>query len=353
VGRPRPGSLQALARRVRDNEAIWGLLRRIERRMIGAPGLAQVVEAVAAGIPAAFPAVARAFIAWHDPDHHARRLCQAGGGPAAAFVPLDRPPADASPCLGDCPPAPLAACFGPGAPPRDRVALVPLVLRDRPRGWLAQVSRRPGHFHRGQDTALLEHFAAVAALCVDAALDRERLRADGLTDPLTGVPNRRFFEQRLAEEVGRLRRGTPAALALVDVDHFKQVNDRHGHPTGDAVLRRVAADLGGGLRDSDLLARWGGEEFAVLLPATGPGQAREIGERLRRRVAASGETPAVTVSIGLAPGVAGEGAAAWLERADRALYAAKAAGRDRVMTGDEPDLSPGDAAGGSPPPGSG
>lgn len=327
----RPGTpVEALARRVRDNEAIWNELREIEKRMIGAASLAEVVGAVGRGIPAAFPGVERAVLAWLDPEHHARRLWQHGGGSPRDFIPLDRLPAEPVACLGDCEAALLAGVF-PDRPPEPAcAALVPLVLRGRPRGWLGQLARRPGHFHPGQDTTLLEHFAAVAALCVEAALNRERLRRDGLTDPLTGIPNRRFFEERLAEEVRRLRRRPgAAALLLVDVDRFKNVNDRHGHQAGDRVLQAVARALAAGLRESDVLARWGGEEFVILLPDTPLGAAGEIAERLRRRVMGAGCRPAVTVSIGLAAAAGDPGI--WLERADRALYGAKAAGRNRVV----------------------
>ncbi|MBI4184049.1 MAG: diguanylate cyclase [Proteobacteria bacterium] len=173
----------------------------------------------------------------------------------------------------------------------------------------------------------------------EIAQDREVLEGLALRDPLTGLLNRRGFEARLAEEVGRCRRyGRPLSLAMLDLDHFKKVNDTYGHPVGDEVLAAVAARLTAGMRGNDIAARYGGEEFIVLLPETTAEAALTVAERLRRRLAetpvatAAGRALPVTVSIGVAafPGV-GEGAEALIAAADRALYAAKEAGRNRVV----------------------
>ena len=167
------------------------------------------------------------------------------------------------------------------------------------------------------------------------------------TDALTGLANRRLFDQRLAEELARARRrGTPLALAIADVDHFKRYNDLHGHPAGDACLKQVAAVLRDtARRPSDLVARLGGEEFALLLPQDDAAAAAALAERclaaLDRAALPHGDSPVapqVTVSIGvadlaalaLAPPPAEGDASALLRAADRALYAAKQAGRHRV-----------------------
>src|SRR5690606_13160818 len=122
----------------------------------------------------------------------------------------------------------------------------------------------------------------------------------------TGVHNRRYFEQRLREEIDRaLRKGSPLSCLLVDLDHFKAVNDRHGHLIGDVVLREVAEQIKDQLRLSDAMARYGGEEFAILLVQTDAGAARAIAERIRSRIAAqSFKLPGasrldVTISIGV------------------------------------------------------
>ena len=156
-------------------------------------------------------------------------------------------------------------------------------------------------------------------------------------DALTGLPNRRAFEEALAREVARARRvRAPLGLVALDVDHFKRVNDTHGHAAGDAVLREVAARIAAAARAGDLVARIGGEEFAALLGGADLSAAAEAAERIRARVreapvaVAAGLALAVTVSAGVAALEPGEDGAALLARADARLYEAKRAGRDRV-----------------------
>jgi diguanylate cyclase (GGDEF)-like protein len=159
-------------------------------------------------------------------------------------------------------------------------------------------------------------------------------------DALTGLLNRKTFDEhllRLSSSCSKHPdRPTQPWLAVIDIDHFKQVNDRHGHLVGDQVLVEVAATLRGQLREYDLVGRFGGEEFVVLLPHTDPGEARQVAERLRRRVGRM-SVPVeegmvrVTVSTGVAfGGVHGDDLLTLLAAADLALYQAKALGRDRV-----------------------
>jgi diguanylate cyclase (GGDEF)-like protein len=159
-----------------------------------------------------------------------------------------------------------------------------------------------------------------------------RLTAQAHTDQLTGVANRRGLLRSIERIHERATRGDSGYVVLmVDIDHFKAINDRHGHEGGDRVLQRVAQALQRGLREGDLVARWGGEEFCVLLPRIAPADAQALAERLAQQIAADGD-PRVTVSIGLAAaGVAGESAAAVIRRADDALYGAKTAGRNQVV----------------------
>lgn len=156
-------------------------------------------------------------------------------------------------------------------------------------------------------------------------------------DPLTGLANRAAFDEALAREWGRGgRRPAPLALLLFDVDHFKRVNDGHGHAAGDAVLRDLAALLGGQLRPDALLARVGGEELAVVLPDAGLAEARALGERCRAAVEGhafgfEGRSLPVTVSAGAAAREAADGGpAALLARADARLYEAKRGGRNQL-----------------------
>ena len=157
------------------------------------------------------------------------------------------------------------------------------------------------------------------------------------TDALTGVWNRRHFEQVVVTELARAQRyQEPLALLLIDVDHFKAINDHHGHQVGDQVLVELTRRIQAQLRAADVLARWGGEEFVALLPQTPAEPARSLAERLRRLVAAKPFPAAgkVTASFGLAQLRPRESLDAWLKRVDDALYAAKAAGRDCVRGDD-------------------
>ncbi|MCE7031572.1 GGDEF domain-containing protein [Lysobacter sp. GX 14042] len=152
-------------------------------------------------------------------------------------------------------------------------------------------------------------------------------------DPLTGVYNRRRLFERLEEEVERSRRGhSPLSVCMLDVDHFKEVNDRHGHQAGDQVLRQVATTIAASLRSIDSLGRYGGEEFVLVLPQTPRDGARKKAERVRGAIdlsCACGR--ALTVSIGVAGYRPGDSVDTLLARADAALYRAKAKGRNRVV----------------------
>lgn len=169
------------------------------------------------------------------------------------------------------------------------------------------------------------------------------------TDPLTGAHNRRYFDDVLAKEVERSQRThTPLALAMVDIDHFKRVNDTLGHVAGDECLRLVAAALRRTVgRATDLVARFGGEEFALVLPGTAAEQALEVAERVRSAIEAlvfehGGQRTLVTVSLGVVAKVTqpGQSVESFIAEADAALYAAKAAGRNRVvLAGVAPGLS--------------
>jgi two-component system cell cycle response regulator len=156
-------------------------------------------------------------------------------------------------------------------------------------------------------------------------------------DGLTRVHNRRSLDEFLRREVARSQRhGNPLCFALLDIDHFKVVNDTHGHQAGDDVLRGIAARIGPTVRAEHLFARYGGEEFALVLPESTPGGAWIFCERVRRSVSGTPFSTvvgavAITLSIGLAE-FEGDGAEALVARADEALYEAKSGGRDRVVT---------------------
>jgi diguanylate cyclase (GGDEF)-like protein len=168
------------------------------------------------------------------------------------------------------------------------------------------------------------------------------LEAQAIEDSLTGVLSRRGFGKAAEAVVARsLRRSEPVGVLVIDLDHFKAVNDTHGHAAGDAVLREATKAWRGVLRESDLLGRLGGEEFAVLLPLTELRQPRDVAERIRdvtsRLTLPGAAAIQVTTSVGVAAVRAQESLAQALERADLALYQAKRAGRNRVSTAPEPD----------------
>lgn len=161
------------------------------------------------------------------------------------------------------------------------------------------------------------------------------------TDGLTGLYNRRYWQLRAAEEFERARRqGHPASLIMLDLDHFKKINDQYGHTVGDDVLETLSYLLQINLRSIDILGRYGGEEFAVVLPETNAKRAYDIAERVRQAVAkdrfGEQQTLECTVSLGLAEiSPAMKDFEAWLNAADKALYDAKAAGRNRVCVHEE------------------
>ncbi len=161
-------------------------------------------------------------------------------------------------------------------------------------------------------------------------------------DPLTRAFNRRKLADILAGETSRAKRyGTPLAVILLDIDHFKRVNDTYGHDAGDAVLVEMARLVMGLLRESDRLARWGGEEFLVVVPGVGIEGGMDLAGRLRGAVAGNAfpGVPGVTASFGVAEYRPGEAVESLVKRADAALYRAKAGGRDRVEAETPPDAA--------------
>ncbi len=234
----------------------------------------------------------------------------------------------------------------PHPPPGLRsVALAPLVRNGRLIGSLNLGSTDPSRFTPALGTDFIEHMASIIAICLENVISNEMLKYIGLTDAVTGVCNRRYIDRRLVEEIARARRQDyRISCMVIDIDHFKQVNYSVGQPGGDAVLREVAARIRAELRMSDVLARFGGAEFMVLLIDAGLASAAAVAERIRAGVAGQaielggGLRAAVSVSIGVATLVdferehAVEGVARQLvEQADEALYRAKENGRNRVV----------------------
>lgn len=259
------------------------------------------------------------------------------------------------PAAEGAPPLPLlgpfdAAVHGARFPASDvvlrSVALVPLLRNKRLIGSLNLASSDAARFTPALGTDFIEHMASIIAICLENVISNEMLKYIGLTDALTGVYNRRYIDRRLLEEIARARRQHYCiACMYIDIDHFKRVNDTHGHQGGDEVLREVAARIRQELRRSDALGRFGGEEFVVLLIDADLASATFVAERIRASIAGTPfELPgaalaSVSVSIGVASlpsqsdQLAIEVVAQQLvAHADQALYQAKANGRNLVVS---------------------
>lgn len=198
------------------------------------------------------------------------------------------------------------------------------------------LSRRDREAWSDSARRLLFGAARETATALERATTLREATAQASTDALTGLPNRRYFDEFCGLLARRRRAGDAVAALMIDIDHFKRLNESYGHPVGDVVLKRVAGAIGTAVREEDVPARVGGEEFAVLLRNPGPDVAAEVGERVRRAVRALdlrdvGVT-AVSVSVGVANALgADEPIPDLVERADQALRKAKRSGRDRVV----------------------
>jgi len=187
------------------------------------------------------------------------------------------------------------------------------------------------------DVSVLESVGDICAAAIQNARHFERVHQLAYIDGVTGIFNRRYFELRIGEEISRSsRHGLAFSVIMVDIDHFKQLNDDFGHLVGDEVLRQVSAILGQQLRKSDVLTRFGGEEFAIITPETDLESAWAVADKLRR-VVATWHFPGVSRWVNISAGVAefpAQGAARneLVKAADEALYAAKQGGRNRVVT---------------------
>ena len=216
----------------------------------------------------------------------------------------------------------------------------PLMLEERPLGHLGVLSTSP--LSASQKNTVEALIPGLLHPLRNALMYREALNASA-RDPLTGVNNRSSFREVLDREVELSRRhGAPLSLIMLDVDRFKSINDTHGHLAGDAALKSIASCTLSCIRDSDILFRYGGEEFCIALANTSLAGAHKLAERVRRAleilvVRASGTRLHVTASFGVATLAKEDDAAHLVEKADHSLYRAKALGRNRIATHEEGD----------------
>lgn len=327
--------------------------RTLDRQLAvtGAGSLPELLQTIVAGLRDAYGLDAVTLIV-QDPHHEVRHLLMGDGHSPEAFggvvftdnllalAPQTR--ALPQPWLGPYVASDHELLF-PGVAGLGSVAILPLRRGDRLIGALNFGSTDPGRF--AQDGGgFLGHLGVVVGLALDNACNRARLVRAGIADYLTGWYNKRYLQARLREEIARARRyGTPLSLLVLDLDHFREVNDRCGQLGGDAAIREVAMRIEAEVRSSDAAARFEGNVFALLLPGAGADEARIVADRIRKSVSATpvaigaGVSQVLTLSAGIATlGPDGQEsdlkscAERLIAEADAALYRAKSAGRNQV-----------------------
>ncbi len=346
--------LRDLTEEVTRNEALLRKTQERELELLRASSLAQLLERLIHGLRVSYQLDAVALVL-NDPQHEIRHL-MAGDGflveelREVQFVDALK---DVAPRLPELERPWLGPFFKDdherlvqGATRSGSIALIPLWRSEKLDGLLVFCSRDPMRFTRELASDFLAHLGVVAAICLENAVNRARLVRSGLTDFLTGFHNRRYLQSRLREELARAQRARQHLVCLmIDVDHFKRVNDQYGHLAGDAVLREVARRVDAEMRTSDTGARFGGDEFAIVLAQSSVEDGERVAQRVLRavsgqpiKVGANGRET-VTLSIGVAaaappPEVRDlkQMAERLIAEADTALYRAKSDGRNRVAT---------------------
>jgi two-component system cell cycle response regulator len=344
--------LAALTEEVGRNESLLRKTQERELELLRAGSLTQLFERLIVGLRTSYQLDEVALIL-NDPQHEIRHLLSGDGvssgePPGVCFVDalvtvapqlanLERP------WLGPYRKADHELLV-PGIAPPGSLALIPMRRNEMLDGVLVFSSSDPQRFTPELASDFLAHLGLVAAICVENAVNRARLLRSGLTDFLTGFHNRRYLHARLREELARAQRARHALVCLmIDVDHFKRINDQYGHLAGDTVLREIAQRIDAEMRLSDTGARFGGDEFAMVLAHATMSDGEKVAARVLHAVreqpiaVAKGVTETVTLSIGVAAAKPGAGqrdykvlAERLIAEADAALYRAKSAGRNRV-----------------------
>ena len=328
-----------------------------ELRLMRAETLPELLREATTGLARSYALRSIALVI-EDPSHELRHLLIGLGEPVADLAHVQftdslvgiTPLAAhlARPWLGPYRRADHDLLFRHG-PPLGSVALVPLMAGGRLLALLCLGAAEPERFAADLASDFLQRLGTVLAICLENAANRARVLRSGLADYLTGWQSRRYLNARLREELARAgRHGTTVACVMIDVDHFTAINDTYGHLAGDEALKEITARIESQMRASDTAARFGGDEFALLLPDSSVASAAQFADRVRQAVEppvelGAGRSVRVTLSVGVAgaaPGRAERDLKAIGERlvsaADEALYRAKARGRNRVEVAPEP-----------------
>ncbi len=345
--------LKELTEEVGRNDSLFRKTQERELELLRAGSLAQLLDRLIHGLRQSYQLDAVTLVL-HDPQHDIRHLLSGDGllleeleGVCFVDALATAAPQTASlerPWLGPFRVADHELLL-PGIAGVGSIALIPLPRQEQLDGVLVFFSADPQRFTRDLASDFLAHLGMVSAICIENAVNRARLVRSGLTDFLTGFHNRRYLHARLREELARAQRARqPVACLMIDIDHFKRINDRYGHLAGDAVLREVAQRIDAQMRVSDTGARFGGDEFAIVLPQGGVGDGERVAARVLdavrvQPVPIGGQaTEAVTLSIGVASAAPDQGTRDYKATADRliaeadaALYRAKTAGRNRIV----------------------
>lgn len=346
--------LMQLTEEVSRNDSLFRKTQERELELLRAGSLTQLFERLIEGLKGSYQ-LDGVTLVLHDPQHEIRHLLYGDEPsqppPGVRFVDTLLPIAPQlaaleRPWLGPFHRADHELLFAGVVPRGGSVALIPLRRHEQLDGVLVFVSNDPLRFTDELASDFLAHLGLVAAICVENAVNRARLLRSGLTDFLTGFHNRRYLHARLREELSRTQRARQSIVCLmIDVDHFKRINDQYGHLAGDAVLREVAQRIDAEMRISDTGARFGGDEFAMVLAQATIGDGERVAGRVLHAVRtapiAIGESAqeTVTLSIGVAACTPGQSmrdykvlAERLIAEADAALYRAKSAGRNRIAT---------------------